>query len=403
MQRLLDAFNRTSPQSATPSESEFCFKQIVQEKHHLSGHIFNLQKDGKLVEMDEQPFDNEDIFQELIERYPNLLAGDQINSTAPRRWLLVRREMGIPAEEQGSDRWSLDHLFIDQDAIPTLVEVKRSSDTRIRREVVGQVLDYAANAVVYWPVEKLVAEFEKQCQSDGIDPKERLGEFLGEDYDAEEFWQLVKTNLQAGRVRLLFVADVIPSELRRIVEFLNTQMDPAEVLAVEIKHYVGTGLKTLVPRVIGQTAEAEVRKGTTGKRKPNLSEEELHQIAKDRGVGDLYASIVTELRPLFDAVTTTQSNIAFNGKLPKAKSGGTILAILPRESDAVDGVYLKIYIDRLSEFFKLEKRRVVDLLPTPENNESNADWAGDIFYLFIKQPADLQPLVELMQQATQQG
>ena len=28
---------------------------------------------------------------------------------------------------------------------PTLVEVKRSSDTRIRREVVGQMLDYAAN------------------------------------------------------------------------------------------------------------------------------------------------------------------------------------------------------------------------------------------------------------------
>ena len=32
--------------------------------------------------------------------------------------------------------------------MPTLVEVKRSSDTRIRREVVGQMLHYAANAVV---------------------------------------------------------------------------------------------------------------------------------------------------------------------------------------------------------------------------------------------------------------
>jgi hypothetical protein len=32
--------------------------------------------------------------------------------------------------------------------VPTLLEVKRSSDTRIRREVVGQMLDYAANGVV---------------------------------------------------------------------------------------------------------------------------------------------------------------------------------------------------------------------------------------------------------------
>ena len=54
---------------------------------------------------------------------------------------------------------------------------------------------------------------------------------------------------------MLFVADAIPSELQRIVEFLNTQMDPAEVLAVEIRHYSGEGQKILVPRVYGQKAE----------------------------------------------------------------------------------------------------------------------------------------------------
>jgi hypothetical protein len=61
---------------------------------------------------------------------------------------------------------------------------------------------------------------------------------------------------------MVFVADIIPKELRRIVEFLNSQMSSAEVLAVEIRQYVGQGLKTLVPRVIGLTAEAEARKGT---------------------------------------------------------------------------------------------------------------------------------------------
>jgi hypothetical protein len=76
----------------------------------------------------------------------------------------------------------------------------------------------------------------------------------------EQFWQKAKTNLQAGRVRMVFVADEIPSELQRIVEFLNGQMDPAEVLAVEIKQYVGRGLQTLVPRVLGQTVEAIIKK-----------------------------------------------------------------------------------------------------------------------------------------------
>jgi hypothetical protein len=95
-----------------------------------------------------------------------------------------------------------------------------------------------------------------------IDPDEELRRFLGEDANLDEFWLRAKTNLQAGKIRILFVADVIPRELRRIVEFLNEQMDPAEVLAVEIKQFVGQGMKTLVPRVIGQTAEAEKKKGT---------------------------------------------------------------------------------------------------------------------------------------------
>lgn len=95
--------------------------------------MFLIQQDGHLVEMREQPYDAEELLQRLLAEYPNLLAGDQINSAAPRRWLLVSREVSVPAEEGGPGRWSLDHLFLDQDGIPTLVEVKPSRCTRRRR------------------------------------------------------------------------------------------------------------------------------------------------------------------------------------------------------------------------------------------------------------------------------
>jgi hypothetical protein len=222
----------------------------------MSGGIYLIQNDGQLVEMSERAYGSEDLLQGLLARYPNLLAGDQMNLSEPRRWLLVSRETGLPSEEGGGDRWSVDHLFLDQDAVPTIVEVKRSTDTRIRREVIGQMLDYAANAVVYWPVETLRARFEEGRE----DSEQALTGFLDGETDFEKFWQKTKTNLQAGRVRLVFVADEIPPELRRVVEFLNEQMDPAEVLAVEIKQYVGGDLKTLVPRVVGQTAEAQRKK-----------------------------------------------------------------------------------------------------------------------------------------------
>lgn len=227
----------------------------------MKREIFILKSDNKLEELVEEPYSSEDLLQSLLENYPSLLSGPQIDPDNPRRWLLVKREAKLPMDDFSGRSLFLDHLLLDQDAIPTLVEVKRSTDTRIHREVVGQMLDYAANAVAYLPVESLMAQFEQQCAVGGNVPDEMLSEFLGEDGNAADFWEKVKTNLQAGRIRMLFVADEIPSELRSIVEFLNQQMDPAIVLAIEIKQYAGGDLKTLVPVVLGQTSEAQQRKG----------------------------------------------------------------------------------------------------------------------------------------------
>jgi len=47
-----------------------------------------------------------------------------------------------------------------------------------------------------------------------------------------------------------------------MVEFLKEQMDPAEVLAVEIKQFVGEDLKTLVPHVVGQTSRKKPQGGS---------------------------------------------------------------------------------------------------------------------------------------------
>ena len=227
----------------------------------MNGGIFLLRGDDELVEMRESPYEAEEILQALIEKFPSLLAGDQYSGDTPRRWLLVDREAALPDDEDAGGRWSVDHLFLDQDAVPTLVEVKRSSDTRIRREVVGQMLDYAANGVVYWPLEQLRELFARRCERDGQDPDLVISEVAGEETDVEDFWTHVEENLRAGNVRMVFISDEIPRELRRVVEFLNGQMKPAEVIAIEVKQYVGAdGTKTLVPRVIGQTAEVEARK-----------------------------------------------------------------------------------------------------------------------------------------------
>ena len=235
--------------------------------------IFLIQDNEELVEMNEQPYDSEKLLQSWLAKYPALLVGNQIDSKEPRRWLFIEQECAVPSEEGGSGRWAIDNLFLDQDAIPTIVEVKRSTDTRIRREVVGQMLDYAANAVAHWPVAQMRERFAANCESSGLDPEERLRDFLEEEREPEEFWKMAEENLKERRLRLLFVADKIPPELQSIVEFLNEQMDRTEVLAIEIKQFVGAqGLRSLVPRVVGQTAKAQVQK-SRGKRSIKTEEE----------------------------------------------------------------------------------------------------------------------------------
>lgn len=237
-------------------------------KPQVSSGVFVLEGDN-LRPLEAAHFASEDDFQSLLEKFPALLSGDQINPDAPRRWLLVKREKEIPDAEGGAGRWSLDHLFLDQDGVPTLVEVKRQTDTRIRREVVGQMLDYAANCLVYWPVAGLQADLEETCKRRGMSTINAIAELTGAGISTERFWEMVKTNLDAGRVRLLFVADKIPDELRRVIEFLNTQMDPAEVLGLELRQYAGHKLRTIVPLVVGRSEEAVQKR--SGTRRPSKS------------------------------------------------------------------------------------------------------------------------------------
>jgi hypothetical protein len=255
----------------------------------LTQHIYHLNEQGQLAPMMEEQFALEDKLQELVATHPGLLSSEQMNPDNPRRFILVDREQGIADIVGGGHRWSLDHLLIDQDPIPTLVEAKRSANSEIRRSIVGQMLDYAAHATQTWNVSHIRQAFEERVNDAGQDPNDVLRELLlpEEEPDVNGFWQRVETNLRAARLRLLFVADGIPDELTRVVEFLNEQMPGIEVLAVEIKQFRGDTGSTLVPRVIGRTAEAvaasSLRSGAPNPR-VNLTEETFLESFPDESV-----------------------------------------------------------------------------------------------------------------------
>jgi hypothetical protein len=246
------------------------------EARIMAEDVIFVRRGEELVSLAVAPYEAESVLQGLLEHYPQLLAGYEMSRSDPRRFLLVCREAPV-ADQYGAGRWSLDHLFVDQDAIPTLVEVKRSSDSRIRREVVGQMLDYAANGTRYWGEGALAELFERTCADAGRDPAAVLEAVAGQDVDAQDFWGRAERNLRGGVVRLVFVADVIPDELATVIEFLNTRMHDTEVYGVEVRRYgSGGAAECFVPRLIGATAAAQAQK-----RSPTSLDEKLRNAGPD--------------------------------------------------------------------------------------------------------------------------
>ena len=212
--------------------------------------------------MNASDYQTEDAMQNDLASYPDLLPGDQINEANPRRWLLVKREMGVPDAKAAQDRWSLDHLFLDQDGIPTFVECKRAVNTQVRREVIAQMLDYAANGLAYWRIDHIKQEAASTVKSQNQTLDQAIRTLLHPDAETsvETFWTNVESNLRAGKVRLIFVAERIPKELMRLVVFLNERFAAIDVLAVEIKQFNVNGQRILAPCVVGITPESDAIK-----------------------------------------------------------------------------------------------------------------------------------------------
>jgi len=268
----------------------------------MSDEMYLIPEQGGLVPLTSTEYARESDLQALLADHPELLGGAQITPEDPRRWLLISREKGLAGERDGTTRWSVDHLFIDHEGIPTIVEVKRSSNTQIRREIVGQMLDYAANGLRYWPVDNLRSDLVRRLEQAGeldatLAADTLVRELVGPDFSrsddvVSEFWQRVDDNLSAGRLRLLFVADQIPSELLAVIEFLNDQLTRTEVLGVEVRQYVSGGDRLVTATVVGRTREA-----TRTKRQPDgIAFEDLVASASEptREVGRRLAALAAQ-------------------------------------------------------------------------------------------------------------
>lgn len=194
----------------------------------------------------------EDALQTLIEEHPELLPGRQMapGEENPPRFALLCREMPV------GGGW-LDHLLVDQAGILTLVETKLFQNPEARREVVGQAIEYAANALGSWANgqarEKATQYWARKGKPVDDILRERL--MLDESEDMDEFWAIVEDKLEDGYVRLIIAADELRAEVRRSIEYLNKEMRNTRVYGLELRTYGdNNGPIVLVPYLVGYRA-----------------------------------------------------------------------------------------------------------------------------------------------------
>lgn len=213
--------------------------------------IFSIDENNLPVKMEVTPAELEDRdLQALLEKNWDLLPGDLIAGAdnQPLRWAMIKREAPVESPLNGEARWSVDFLFADDLGIPTFVECKLHKNPQGRREIVGQMIEYVANAQHYWNIDTLKSfvspDFERHIWNRSID-----------DYFTE-----VLDNLKLGKVRMVFFMDQAPRELKSTVMFLNQALTEAEIIIVEARHFKHGEKRFVVPSLFGYSEQVRVDK-----------------------------------------------------------------------------------------------------------------------------------------------
>jgi hypothetical protein len=155
--------------------------------------------------------------------------------------------------ELSTDSGPIDLIGIGSTGSITIMECKLARNHQIKREVVGQVLDYAESL---WETDLLVLSEAFRARA-GSDPFEAIRRQFGEDaesFDEEACRAEVARRLREGDFRLLVAVDRIDPELRRIIQYVNSRGGAGpglRLVAVEFPRYQQGTILVLVPEAYG--------------------------------------------------------------------------------------------------------------------------------------------------------
>jgi hypothetical protein len=156
--------------------------------------------------------------------------------------------------EMSTGAGPIDNVMITASGLPVLVECKLWRNPQARREVIGQILDYAKE-LSRWTASDLQREVSRRTGRTGNAVVDLVRE-AGHQVDEIGFTDAVTLNLRRGRFLLLIVGDGIRQGVEAIAEYLQGHSGLHFTLGlVEMPIFaMPDGARLVAPRVLARTA-----------------------------------------------------------------------------------------------------------------------------------------------------
>jgi len=257
---------------------------------------------ARLVEA--KKFESEATLQTYLEQFPSLLPVWEVDEEAAPL-LTIGREVGVPSG-------AVDLLFTDTNGILTVVETKLARNPEVRREVIGQVIEYAS-FLSTWDADDVERQANDYLHSEratedyhDLNVYEALSKVAGDEVPADVFRERIDDNLKRGRIRLVIVVDEIAEPLRSTVTFLNS-FSTFDVLVLQLADFEESAARHIfIPSLFGYSrpTRVESRRKVWDERSLFADAEEKRTPDEVRVIRGLYDLAVSTGRAQFGTGTT---------------------------------------------------------------------------------------------------
>jgi len=199
-----------------------------------------VKDENNFKRLKEEKYTKELDIQNLIYNNPDIIPIEEISEDL--KVLKVIREFGIPGAG------SSDLIGIDNNANIYIIECKLAYNPEIKREVIGQILEYSS---FVWKMQ--FSEFEHRfIQREGKSILDMFSEEITDLESQQEFIEKIKNNLEKGIFKLLIVVDKLNDTLKRNIEYINyITSENVQIIGLEIVYFKDKNSEYFVPNIFG--------------------------------------------------------------------------------------------------------------------------------------------------------